>query len=179
MTPAAPVNLIRPYEEGPHDENDAIAFLCPNGHHLCGPTSLGGKPGECPECGIKFMVPSEEELVGEEAEQPVNGSVQFGAAETESVPSGGSGIRRRSLVELFDSFWAYKEPGITIELHLASGKVIAPDGYAPHLSREGHGVFMMKEANGSYSLAAITWDSIAQVSVRGVRELPDGVFDMP
>jgi hypothetical protein len=177
VVPAAPANPIRPYEEGPYDENDAIAFLCPNGHHLCGPTSLGGKPGECPICGIKFLIPSEEDLTGE-AEEVAH------AAESSPTPEGrheasGNGATpdRRSLVDLFESFWAYKEPGVTIELHLDNGKVVAPDGYAPHLSRQGHGVFMVRETNGSYTLAAIIWSSIAQVSVRGVKELPEGVFD--
>jgi hypothetical protein len=95
------------------------------------------------------------------------------------VETGENGAARRgaSLADLFDSFWAYKEPGVTIEIHLASGKIVAPDGYAPHLSREGQGVFMFREPSGAYTLSAITWSSIAQVAVRGVRELPEGVFD--
>jgi hypothetical protein len=35
-----------------------IEFLCPNGHRLNGPVSLQGRPGECPECGSRFRVPS-------------------------------------------------------------------------------------------------------------------------
>ena len=34
-----------------------IEFLCPNGHHLHGPASLQGRPGECPECGSRFRIP--------------------------------------------------------------------------------------------------------------------------
>lgn len=40
---------------------DTIAFLCPNGHRLTGPKKLQGRPGQCPHCGVKFMVPSEED----------------------------------------------------------------------------------------------------------------------
>lgn len=169
IAPVVAANPIRPYEEGPGDDGDAIAFLCPNGHHLCGPTALGGQPGECPICHTKFVVPSEEELA--------EASVESVESEVESNASSNGSSDRRPLIELFESFWAYKEPGVTIELHLENGKVVAPDGYAAHLSRQGHGVFMVKEGNGSYTLTAITWSSIAQVAVRGVKELPEGVFD--
>ena len=37
-----------------------FAFLCPNGHRLNGPTTLKGKPGKCPHCGVKFIVPPDE-----------------------------------------------------------------------------------------------------------------------
>ena len=39
-----------------------IEFLCPNGHHLHGPSSLQGRPGECPECGSRFRIPVLAEL---------------------------------------------------------------------------------------------------------------------
>ena len=38
-----------------------IEFLCPNGHHLHGPSSLQGRAGECPECGSRFRIPIIEE----------------------------------------------------------------------------------------------------------------------
>jgi DNA-directed RNA polymerase subunit RPC12/RpoP len=37
-----------------------FAFLCPNGHELNGPISLRGRPGQCPHCGEKFLVPEED-----------------------------------------------------------------------------------------------------------------------
>ena len=38
-----------------------IEFLCPRGHHLHGPASLQGRPGECPECGSRFRIPTFDE----------------------------------------------------------------------------------------------------------------------
>lgn len=38
-----------------------IVFLCPNGHKLNGPSHLQGKPGKCPHCGVKFVIPNYED----------------------------------------------------------------------------------------------------------------------
>ena len=39
-----------------------ITFLCPNGHKLSGPASLQGKPGQCPHCSSKFVIPDYSEF---------------------------------------------------------------------------------------------------------------------
>ncbi len=43
-----------------------IEFLCPSGHRLHGPASLQGKPGQCPDCGSRFRIPTYEDIPGEE-----------------------------------------------------------------------------------------------------------------
>src|SRR5262245_39756279 len=50
----------------------SIAFVCPNGHQLNAPKELAGKPGQCPKCGTKFLVPSLTESA--DATAPVTGS---------------------------------------------------------------------------------------------------------
>lgn len=39
-----------------------IVFLCPSGHRLNGPARLAGKPGQCPHCQERFLIPTLEEL---------------------------------------------------------------------------------------------------------------------
>ena len=47
--------------------DDAIIFLCPNGHKLSGPANLKGKPGQCPHCNAKFVIPEDEVPGGSES----------------------------------------------------------------------------------------------------------------
>ncbi|HEY5312024.1 MAG TPA: hypothetical protein VIK18_05870, partial [Pirellulales bacterium] len=179
--PAVRENPIKPYNDGDAVGEHEIVFLCPEGHHLSGATSLGGNPGECPVCHAKFIVPSEEDLGEPEAApaaqaslpfnfdlgSPTNGQQEMAEEATEATP----------LAELFESFWSYKAQGATIELHLAQGKVLAPDGYASHLSHHQHGVFMIREPNGLHTLAAVRWDAVSHITVRGLQRAPEGVFD--
>ncbi len=60
-----------------------IEFLCPNNHRLFGPASLQGKPGECPECGSRFRIPTYDEGPGEEQTQE---KVDFGQIEDIETP---------------------------------------------------------------------------------------------
>lgn len=181
VEPGVPENPIRPYNDGDAVGEHEIVFLCPEGHHLSGATSLSNKPGECPVCHAKFIVPSEEDLGEPEpaAAQPSlpfnfdlagTGNGQQPAAE-EAAPA------ISALAELFESFWSYKAHGAVIEVHLTQGKVLAPDGYAPHLSHQDHGVFMIREPSGLTTLAAVRWDSVSHITVRGLRSAPEGVFD--
>lgn len=180
VEPPVPENPIKPYNDGDPVAESEIVFLCPEGHHLSGAASLGGKPGECPVCHTKFLVPSEEDL-GEPEPPAASGPGLFnfdltGPTNGEAEVASESKAPNR-LAELFESFWAYKAHGAIVELHLDGGKTIAPDGYAPHLSHGEHGVFMLREASGLHTLAAVRWDSVSHVAVRGLREPPEGVFD--
>jgi hypothetical protein len=53
--------------QGPQDEEEPLVeFLCPNGHRLHGPASLQGQPGECPECGSRFRIPTYDDIPEDE-----------------------------------------------------------------------------------------------------------------
>lgn len=52
-------------------DRSRIQFLCPNGHRLFGSTELQGRPGQCPECGVRFRIPIIEELTDNEAVEAI------------------------------------------------------------------------------------------------------------
>jgi hypothetical protein len=213
-----------------------IEFLCPNGHHLHGPASLQGRPGECPECGSRFRIPTYDEgpadmapdeeislagLDDQQAPDPESSPVEepleiarlhdvpFSAEaepalppspvsqapepipllepepilldadavplEAEPVPIEPAGIPaavRHPLGELFAQIWADRGEAARVELHLTGGDVLVVDGFAKALSQRSHGVFGIKEPDGTYTLTVAPWDLIARVVVRGMRELP-------
>jgi len=57
---------------------EEIEFLCPNGHRLHGPATLQGRPGQCPECGSKFRIPSYDEVPDEEEEESEQQQISVG-----------------------------------------------------------------------------------------------------
>ena len=58
------LNLARCDGEGKPVSSDPniIVFLCPNGHKLNGPATLKGKPGKCPHCDTRFLIPDDDDL---------------------------------------------------------------------------------------------------------------------
>lgn len=176
-------------DEGPGEGE--IEFLCPNGHRLHGPRSLQGRPGQCPECGSKFRIPSYDEVPDEDEEEPQE---QIGVGRADG---GDSGLdleevdveeaeeameeveelepisEALDLSGLFPLLWKNRDAGASIEIQFGDGQTLAPDRFAKTLSGGRYGVFASKEPDESFTLVAIPWDSIACVRVRGVKELPE------
>lgn len=70
-SPVAGLNelLSEEHDTTENAPDDQIVFLCPNGHRLNSPVALAGRPGQCPHCAAKFLIPSlEESLESEEGE---------------------------------------------------------------------------------------------------------------
>jgi len=179
-----------------------FVFLCPNGHRLNGPKTLIGKPGKCPHCGAKFVIPSADDVeeeqdlaalgAGDEIVMNVRGGSSIGsdsgpldipssAKRNAPLDTGERDAREfdaaRRMAELFASFWTYHmEQGATIEIHLKSGEMLVPDGYARELSFGSHGVFVVHDGD-TYALTAAAWNAISHVTVRGVNFLPEGIFE--
>ncbi len=179
------------------EEEPQIEFLCPNGHRLHGRASLQGSPGECPECGSRFRIPTYDDVSDEEATQVeiAVGRADGGGESGISLPlldeagqrpdhqrdGPDPGIEPRAaahpLAGLFCELWAEKLPGATIELHLVGGETLSPDRFAPALSQKNHGVFAVEESGGSHTLTVVAWDSVLRVLVRGLAELPEEMSD--
>jgi hypothetical protein len=179
---------------------DEIEFLCPNDHLLHGPASLQGRPGQCPECGSKFRIPTYKDQPDSEPQQPSLGpkdheldasSVELAGTEHEApnVGSKASGDALAALgpthppsdtsplgekhpaAQLMSRLWALKSQGATIEVRYGEGHRLTPDEFVRSLSSPTYGVFAVREPNGTFTLTAMPWDLIHVVIARGVRQL--------
>ena len=158
-------------------------FLCPNGHRLHGPASLQGRPGECPDCGSRFRIPTYEDVPAEEeAEQ------EIGLGRADGREASGIGIGARAATPnaaanhataadttaaLVARLWNMRPKGTAIELRLRSGETIVPDQFLAKASRESRqGVFTTVEADATVSLVIVPWDAIDRMTLRGLKEVP-------
>ena len=156
-------------------------FLCPNGHRLHGPASLQGRPGECPDCGSRFRIPTYEDIPAEEeTEQEIGvgradgregsniGARTTGPGAAFGHPAGGEATEA-----MFARLWHMRPTGTTVELRLRSGETIVPQQFLAAASRKSrHGVFATVEADATVSLIVIPWDAVDRMSIRGLSEVP-------
>jgi hypothetical protein len=186
---------------------DLIVFLCPNGHRLNGPASLEGKAGQCPHCGVKFRVPSRDDPPEPDEEEPTLAGSGSGIQAVDTVeeipgeeptfnfqfeepsrsgsspsgmsppPSSNLASTRSTLADIFTRLWDERERGSVVELHLSSGQVLQPERFARDSSRKSYGVFAIRDADGTYTVTAVNWQSVSKVSVRHLAKLPKKMFD--
>jgi hypothetical protein len=64
-----------------------IDFLCPNGHRIRCPAEQAGQAAKCPRCGVKFRIPSAEEI---ELDESSPGDTSEAPMELTSASGGGS-----------------------------------------------------------------------------------------
>jgi hypothetical protein len=166
---------------------DQIIFLCPNGHRLHGLAGLAGRPGQCPHCGVRFLVPSAEE---EEEQEPYieEDSVSLGdiVIQVDTTGKGGSSKSGKAaagsnmavstvpMAALLQKLWRFKAQGASVEIHLGDGKLLEPDQIS--LKDAQHALFATREASGAHTLTAVAWSSIERIIVRGLDQLPKEWF---
>jgi len=162
-----------------------IVFLCPNGHKLTCSPNLQGKPGKCPHCGAKFLIPDYEgdDEEGVDAESGFGSSANgqfafdFSSLTDEEPAADAAQAASHAMARLFVQLWRQRGDAGTIELYLKGGERLVPHHFSPGLSRERYGMFAVQDEDGRYTLTAIHWDTVERVAVSGVEGLPHGMFD--
>jgi DNA-directed RNA polymerase subunit RPC12/RpoP len=132
-----------------HREKAAtIVFLCPNGHRLNSPANMAGRPGKCPHCGVKFLVPSREgpsnEESGAKGEELPKKELSDGTTTVEGSPAPAPALESTESNEPSQEFIADIEvvnpPTAEDELPIIDmEEVIEPDSSRPATPVAGHG----------------------------------------
>jgi hypothetical protein len=196
-------NLDDAADQSPAESADNIVFLCPNGHKLNAPARMQGKPGKCPHCGEKFLVPllddaadvtesgnffdmlgdsgpstPQEEHHVEPPSQPHDSGFNFGGfAPEDEFTTGLIESSSQAMATLFERLWHQRGETGVVELYLKGGEILSPHWYAPQLSQHAFGMFAFQEQDGSHTLTAVHWEAIERIALRGLPELPEGVFE--
>ena len=180
-------------------ETGTFFFLCPNGHKLSGPASLKGKPGQCPHCDSKFMIPSDDEGADQESElapadEPAGGAdvpfgnaVQEGAILAEAVPE----ISAADLVDepmappidgahplgaIFYQLNSVLDEDRVIELLTNDDETIVAEKISLSLSQSDYAVLAHIDDDDVTSIITVPWSSVKRATIRKVTELPEGWF---
>ena len=170
---------------------ELFVFLCPNGHKLNGPPSLKGKAGQCPHCGAKFRIPSDDE---QESSEPLGEGAPSASTEQFVFPGFEESAEEvYEAVEVEDTvdpppegvhplsyivgrLWDRKGDETELEIFLAEGEIVSPELYSEVLSLSEFGVFGSKEGDGTYSVTVIPWNTVRKVGLRKLPELSEKVF---
>jgi hypothetical protein len=174
--------------------SDIFVFLCPNGHKLHGPPSLKGKPGQCPHCGARFLIPTDDDLAEppsqppptedtprpgerERSDQP---SIDFdrllAASQHSEEPAGHPLAGPAGLGQIVGRLWARRTPQAELEIYLTEGEILTPDDFAPELSTSDYGVFAVREGDGRYGVTIVPWNAVRRVCLRRMDVLPGDLF---
>jgi len=203
LTDAPAVPRTSDPRRGPPQER-VIEFLCPNGHRLHGPASLQGRPGECPECGSRFRVPTYDDVPDDEAVERHIGTGRADrrrdsderlpgqAPQRPAAPKSTAPERREPaapaeaasqppaasvhpLADLLTRLWGLKPAASCVELHLAGGQTVRVEQFAKSSLSPGYGVFIAKEADGKHTVTVVEWDAVERVAFTGIEKLPAGL----
>lgn len=164
---------------------DLFVFLCPNGHKLNGPPSMKGKAGQCPICGARFRIPTDEDIAAAEREAAAEGEEYLagspGSPEEEEggqsatvLPSPPMGVS--GLGYIVGRLWERRGDETELEVFLSEGEIIAPDFFSEPLSTSDYGVFAIHEGDDSFAVAVIPWHTVRRVSLRRIGQLPEDLF---
>ena len=182
---------------------EIFVFLCPNGHKLNGPPTMKGKAGQCPHCGARFRIPSDEDLElpeeeasagdGEVAAASQSGGFDFSrlmggdAAEeeqdeepveafVEEPPVAPPPPGASGLGYIVGRLWEQRVDGTELEIFLSEGEILAPDQFSEVLSSSDYGVFAIQEGDGSFAITVVPWSAVRRIGMRKMPDLPPQLF---
>jgi hypothetical protein len=150
-----------------------IEFLCPNGDRIRCQSEHAGRAAKCPRCGVAFRVPDAAELA-----MPETAGTDSTVSHPDFTDSGNVGHVPppmgvgTSMATPFARLWHMRRQGTNVELHLRDGETLIPDQFFESFSQPTHGVFAVREADGSTSLVVVAWESVVRATLRGLSELP-------
>ena len=194
-----------PAASGAHPKGPQIEFLCPNGHRLHGPASLQGHPGQCPECGSRFRIPSYDDVSEEEQpeqnlgigpanEAPADLAMDDDLASLTSFLDGEEAAQSAPQIQppavpaavpeiqsvwagLVADLWRQRGESAALEIRLTNGETLIPDRFAFAQSTHDYGLFSLKDSDGTFSVVAVAWDSVSRVELRGMKNVPKELFE--
>lgn len=173
---------------------DQIEFLCPNGHRLWAAVALQGRPGQCPECGSKFHIPTLADYEQRPPARPApedsvinledfaaaalgsdssrqNGILPLSGSDARNLPQGpaaGPGPAVRFLARLAQDL----PEGARLELRTREGELFCPKQFAAKLCDSQTLVFSVPTEGNTHTLFVIPWQAVARIEIRGIKELP-------
>lgn len=168
-------------------KEEIFVFLCPNGHKLNGPPSLKGRPGQCPHCGARFLIPTDEDEEEDLEEENSRDPDQTGIDDGERVIDfGAAGALPRHPLQpppgpaglgfIFAQLWDNRPESGELEVFLNEGEILVPDFFAAPLSTSDYGVFGHIDSDGTHSMTVIPWSAVRRVSLRKLDQLPGELF---
>lgn len=108
----------------------------------------------------------------------VVGDVVAGYGPEDFAPPDEATASENPTAQLVARLWLERAHEGVVEIHLSGGSApILPEWYEPRWSRGTHGLFASQAADGTVTLTAVAWDSVQKIIVRGVKGLPDGMFE--
>jgi hypothetical protein len=88
---------------------------------------------------------------------------------------GAPGPAIHSLSLLFAEFWASRDEGSRVEVHLESGSVLVPDAYVKSHSQHDYAVLVTKDPDGASTVTVVPWSSISRIIMRALKQVPGEV----
>jgi hypothetical protein len=173
-------------------------FLCPNGHKLYGSPDLQGRPGQCPQCNSRFLIPGahagpagdterEESLAGlgdpdmdeivwdalADEETSLNDTARSWSVQVhEEPPPPPVPVSCHPLAHIIRTIWTEARGAGVLELRLEDGAVLVAESFSAELSQHEYGVFAVRGDDSATSVVIIPWDQITRVTLPDVAAWP-------